>query len=77
MTRRARARNYIDGKWSWPKGAGELKSLNPADTRDVVCTLPDSPASEVDRAVEAATKALKTWRARAPPGARGHPQTRR
>lgn len=63
------AKNYIDGKWSWPEGAQAIRSLNPADTREVVCEAPDSPASEVARAVEAAYRAFPAWR-RTPPPAR-------
>ncbi len=64
-----RAMNYIDGQWCWPDGAGEIKSINPADTREVVCVAPDTPDSEVDRAVQAAKKALPAWK-RTPPPAR-------
>jgi acyl-CoA reductase-like NAD-dependent aldehyde dehydrogenase len=30
-----RAENFIGGKWSWPEGAKEIVSVNPADTREV------------------------------------------
>ena len=69
MTDKDRALNYIDGEWCWPKGAAEIKSVNPADTREVVCVTPDSPASEVARAVAAAAGAFAAWR-RTPPPAR-------
>lgn len=64
-----RAMNYIDGQWCWPDGVGEIKSINPADTREVVCVAPDTPDSEIDRAVQAARKALPAWK-RTPPPAR-------
>jgi aldehyde dehydrogenase (NAD+) len=57
-----KALNKIGKEWSWPAGATEMKSLNPADHRDVICVAPDSPASEVNRAVEAAQKAFPGWR---------------
>jgi len=57
-----KALNFIGGKWSWPQGAEELVSLNPADQRDGVCVFPDSPADEVDRAVKAAQKAFPAWK---------------
>jgi aldehyde dehydrogenase (NAD+) len=57
-----KALNKIGKEWSWPAGAAEMKSLNPADHRDVICVAPDSPASEVNRAVEAAKKAFPGWR---------------
>jgi len=69
MSNPARAMNYIDGKWSWPEGAAAIKSINPADTREVVCETPDSSAVDVDRAVDAAARAFTAWR-RTPPPAR-------
>jgi aldehyde dehydrogenase (NAD+) len=57
-----KAQNFIGGVWSSPAGARELLSHNPADMRDVVCLFPDSPASEVERAVESARAALPAWR---------------
>jgi acyl-CoA reductase-like NAD-dependent aldehyde dehydrogenase len=50
-----RAENFIGGKWSWPEGSKEIVSVNPADTREVICVAPDSPAGEVGRAVEEET----------------------
>ena len=69
MTNERKASNYIDGEWCWPEGAREIRSLNPADTRETICVAPDSPVDEVDRAVEAATRAFAAWR-RTPPPAR-------
>jgi alpha-ketoglutaric semialdehyde dehydrogenase len=57
-----KALNFIDGKWSWPKGAKSLSSRNPADQNDVICEFPDSSKSEVDRAVLAAHKAYPAWK---------------
>src|SRR5258708_40248429 len=57
-----KALNYIGGKWSWPSGAKELRSCNPADQRDVIGVFPDSPAREIGRAVEAARKAYSDWK---------------
>lgn len=57
-----KALNFIDGSWSWPEGAKELTSHNPADHKDVICQFPDSPDSEIDRAVQAATKAFPKWK---------------
>ena len=64
-----KAMNYIGGQWAWPEGAATIASLNPADRREVVCETPDSPAGELDRAVEAAARAFPAWR-RTPPPAR-------
>lgn len=69
MTKTEKALNHVDGEWFWPEGAGEIRSANPADTREVVCVTPDSPAGEVDRAVAAAARAFPAWR-RTPPPAR-------
>ena len=30
------ALNFVGGKWYWPKGAGEITSVNPADERDTI-----------------------------------------
>ena len=68
MAGEVKSLNYIDGKWGWPKGAKEIKSVNPADTRDVICIIPDSPAEDVDRAVAAARKAFTGWRRTPAPG---------
>lgn len=54
--------NFIDGRWSWPQGAKSLKSHNPADHTDVIGLFPDSPVSEVSRAVAAAQKAFPAWK---------------
>ncbi len=67
MTTPAKAMNYVDGQWSWPAGAAAIKSLNPADTREVVCETPDSTAAELDRAVAAAARAYTAWRRTPPP----------
>ncbi len=69
MATPVKAMNYIDGQWAWPAGAGTIASLNPSDRREVVCETPDSPEGELDRAVEAAARALSGWR-RTPPPAR-------
>ena len=53
-----RAENFIGGQWHWPDVAGEIRSLNPADTRQTVCIAPDSPKSDLDRAVRAANDCL-------------------
>jgi alpha-ketoglutaric semialdehyde dehydrogenase len=69
MATPAKAMNFVDGQWSWPEGAAAIESRNPADWREVACVTPDSPAAELDRAVEAAAKAYTAWR-RTPPPAR-------
>jgi len=55
-------RNYIDGKWESKGGKGTFLNINPADTREVVGEFPLSSASDVDRAVQAARRAFRSWR---------------
>jgi len=69
MPNKEQAMNYVGGQWYWPDGAGEIRSINPADTQDIVCVAPESSAKDVDRAVQAAKKAFAAWR-RTPPPAR-------
>ena len=57
-----KALNFIDNKWIWPKGAEEITSVNPANINETICIAPDSPTSEVDRAVAAAKKAFPSWK---------------
>lgn len=57
-----KALNYIDGQWSWPEGAKEMISVNPADTSDIVSVAPDSTERDVDQAVQAARIAFPAWR---------------
>lgn len=56
------ALNKIGKEWSWPTGAAQIRSVNPAHLEDVLCVAPDSPAAEINRAVEAAKKAFPGWR---------------
>jgi len=63
-----RAANWIGGEWCGCAGAEHLPVLNPA-TGERLCEVPLSPASEVNRAVEAAARAFPAWR-RTPPGER-------
>jgi aldehyde dehydrogenase (NAD+) len=54
-------RNYINGKWVDAARGKTFESRNPADTRDLVGTVADSDASDVDKAVAAARKAFREW----------------
>jgi lactaldehyde dehydrogenase / glycolaldehyde dehydrogenase len=53
-------RNYIDGEWVSPSSTATLKVHNPS-TREVIATVPDSGAADVDRAVAAARAAQPAW----------------
>lgn len=50
--------NFIDGSFKQP--AKTFSSVNPANGR-IIAQIPDSEASDVERAVKAAEKAFKTW----------------
>jgi aldehyde dehydrogenase (NAD+) len=54
--------NYIGGEWTAPKSGSYLDNNNPADTRELVGRFPASNSEDVDRAVDIAADAFKTWR---------------
>jgi acyl-CoA reductase-like NAD-dependent aldehyde dehydrogenase len=54
-------RNYIGGKWVEGSAGKTFESRNPA-TGELLGVLTVSDASDVDKAVEAAAKAYKSWR---------------
>jgi aldehyde dehydrogenase (NAD+) len=60
-----RDRIYIDGKWVPSGGAGTIEVINSA-TEEVMGTVPDGVASDVDAAVTAAGRAFPGWAAIAP-----------
>jgi malonate-semialdehyde dehydrogenase (acetylating) / methylmalonate-semialdehyde dehydrogenase len=62
--------NYVGGDWDAPK-VDSIPVKNPA-TGEVIAKAPMSGASEVEKAVAAASKAWQTWR-RVPPGDRIQP----
>jgi malonate-semialdehyde dehydrogenase (acetylating)/methylmalonate-semialdehyde dehydrogenase len=64
-------RNYIGGQWEAAAATDALPVVNPA-TGETIAAAPLSGTSEVGRAVEAAMRALPTWR-RTPPGDRIQP----
>src|SRR5262245_25687233 len=55
-------KNLIGGRWVEPAGGGMLENRNPADTRELVGSFPDSDERDVAAAVEAAQKAYAKWR---------------
>ena len=63
--------NYIGGRWEAATATESLAVRNPA-TGEVITTAPLSGASDVGRAVQAASQALAPWR-RTPPGDRIQP----
>src|SRR5687767_10579230 len=62
--------NYVGGDWDAPK-VDSIPVKNPA-TGEVIAKAPMSGASDVEKAVAAASKAWQTWR-RVPPGDRIQP----
>lgn len=56
-----RYKNYINGRWSFPKGES-FENRNPADQRDLVGVFPQSSPQVIHQAVNAAEKAFETWR---------------
>ncbi len=57
----ARLLNYSGGLWTESQAGDELPVVNPA-TAEILGRVPLSPASEVARAVEAASRAFPGWR---------------
>src|SRR5262245_16320377 len=55
-------KNLIGGRWVEPTAGRTIESRNPADTRELVGSFPDSDERDVAAAVEAAQKAYTKWR---------------
>ena len=68
---------YIDGAWVAPSGKGTLDVIN-STTEEVMATIPDGDAADVDRAVKAAKAAFPAWSQTvgARPGQVPHPHQR-
>src|SRR5689334_6423453 len=54
--------NLIDGEWVESSSGETFENLNPADTRDLIGIFQKSNKTDVDTAVEAATRAFSKWR---------------
>src|SRR5512133_3692991 len=57
--------NLVGGEWVDASGGETMEVLNPA-TGDVIAEVPSATAEDVDRAVQAAKKALPEWRETTP-----------
>jgi aminobutyraldehyde dehydrogenase len=57
--------NFIGGEWVDSTGGDTMEVLNPA-TGEVIAEVPNATAEDVDRAVQAAKKALVEWRETTP-----------
>src|SRR3954451_4828911 len=62
-------KNFVGGEWVDAIEGGTMEVLNPA-TGDVIAEVPSGTQADVDRAVEAAKKALAEW-LETTPGERG------
>ena len=51
--------HFIGGEWTGADDA--LESRNPSDTSDIVARFPNGGATDVDRAVVAASEAFPAW----------------
>jgi aldehyde dehydrogenase (NAD+) len=56
-------RNFIAGKWVDSLSGQRFEKTNPADTREVVASVTISAREDVDRAVEAARRVQRDWKA--------------
>ncbi|MEO7913720.1 MAG: aldehyde dehydrogenase family protein [Roseiflexaceae bacterium] len=54
--------NLIDGQWVAPTNGRMTENRNPADTRDLIGSFPDSDQHDVNAAVQAAQRAYASWR---------------
>jgi acyl-CoA reductase-like NAD-dependent aldehyde dehydrogenase len=55
--------NYIAGAWVPARSGRTFENRNPADTRELIGTFPDSGPEDVEQAVAAARTAFPGWRA--------------
>ncbi|HEX8473558.1 MAG TPA: aldehyde dehydrogenase family protein [Pyrinomonadaceae bacterium] len=63
-------RNFIDGEWLESTSSKTIDNINPANTDDVIGTIPLSTRDEARRAITSAAAAFRSWRA-TPAPARG------
>jgi len=54
--------SYVNGKWFHPKSNRLVRNLNPADPDDVIAEFPAAATEDVQRAIEAAQTAFKSWK---------------
>ncbi len=62
--------NFIGGEWAPAESGKTFEDRNPAHPSEVVAIVPDSGPEDVERAVQAARRAFKSW-SRLPAPARG------
>jgi aldehyde dehydrogenase (NAD+) len=54
--------NFVGGKWMPSASGATLENRNPADTRELIGTFPDSAAADAEAAIAAARRAFDGWR---------------
>ncbi|WEU41047.1 MAG: aldehyde dehydrogenase family protein [Candidatus Odinarchaeum yellowstonii] len=54
--------NFIDGKWVESESRAWRERENPADSREIIAKVTQSVKEDVEKAVEAASKAFEKWR---------------
>ena len=56
-------RNFINGRWTASTSGKSVPNINPADTDEILCTIPLSTREETKAAIAAAKEALPKWMA--------------
>jgi len=55
-------KNYVNGEWVAARSGKTFENRNPADRDDLIGTHPESDASDLNAAVDAADRAYESWR---------------
>lgn len=55
-------RNYIGGKWVHAASGRRFLDINPANKGEIIGEFPESDSNDVNRAVDVANEAYKTWK---------------
>ena len=58
-----RYKNFINGKWVASSSGTWIRSTNPSNPKEVLCSVPKSNTKDVDAAVKAAKAAFPKWKA--------------
>ncbi|MFH1725450.1 MAG: aldehyde dehydrogenase family protein [Elusimicrobiota bacterium] len=56
-------KQFIGGKWVEGTGKREIRVVNPADTRQLLCVCRGASKADVEKALESARKAFPAWKA--------------
>jgi acyl-CoA reductase-like NAD-dependent aldehyde dehydrogenase len=54
--------SYIDGRWFQPNSNRLVRNINPADPDDVIAEFPAATTEDVQRAIDAAQTAFRSWK---------------